>query len=254
MHHSNLVGTPATGLFDSALDDIDLDLQLGGREAAPRDVAARILATLPILERLDTRPMEWVGIPQTAGQIAGSDTLGRTVEELVELVAAGARKDDLGSFQPSWGYFVQLISYVKGTDRRTSPFHAAISDGAHNGSSSDSFSLTFEKAQVQGKDAIVETFASLVGVWRPTHGGIFGYEISRRRRGEQIWYPPVGALTYSAADSRYVLPDNELVELRPLPHGVLAVLKEWSLDAVLAYGEAFRAVNDGIPRRAAETG
>ncbi|VXC14622.1 hypothetical protein ARTHRO9V_210174 [Arthrobacter sp. 9V] len=83
------------------MDDIDLDLQLGGREAAPRDVAARVLATLPILEQLDTRPMEWVGIPHTAGQIAGSDTLGRTVEELVELVVAGVRKDDAGSFHPS---------------------------------------------------------------------------------------------------------------------------------------------------------
>ncbi|WP_146116688.1 MULTISPECIES: hypothetical protein [unclassified Arthrobacter] len=249
-----MTGVTSGDLFDSALDDIDLDLQLGGREAAPRDVAARILATLPILENLDTRPMEWVGIPQTAGQIARSDTLGRTVEELVELVVAGARKDDAGSFHPSWGYFVQLISYVKGTERGTSPFRAAVSDGAHDGPSSDSFSLTFEKAQVQGKDAIVSTFASLVEVWRPAHGGIFGYEISRRRRGEQIWYPPVGALTYAAAGSGYMLPDDELVDLRPLPHGVLAVLKEWSLDAVLAYGEAFRAVNDGIPRRAAGTG
>jgi len=254
VYHKNLVGTPATDLFDSALDDIDLDLQLGGREAPPRDVAARIQATLPILENLDTRPMEWVGIPQTAGQIARSDTLGRTVEELVELVVAGARKDDAGSFHPSWGYLVQLISYVKGTERGTSPFRAAVSDGAHDGPSSDSFSLSFEKAQVQGKDAIVSTFASLVEVWRPAHGGIFGYEISRRRRGEEIWYPPVGALTYAAAGSGYLLPDDELVDLRPLPHGVLAVLKEWSLDAVLAYGEAFRAVNDGIPRRAAGTG
>jgi hypothetical protein len=114
--------------------------------------------------------------------------------------------------------------------------------------------LTFEKAQVQGKDAIVSTFASLVEVWRPAHGGIFGYEISRRRSREQIWYPPVGALTYSAADSGHVLPDNELVELHPMPHGELAVLKEWSLDAVHAYGEAFRADNDGIPHRAAGTG
>ncbi|MDO6142527.1 hypothetical protein [Paenarthrobacter aurescens] len=47
---------------------------------------------------------------------------------------------------------------------------------------------------------------------------------------------------------------DELVDLRPLPHGVLAVLKEWTLNAILAYGEAFSAVTDGIPRRAAGTG
>ncbi|MFE4194700.1 hypothetical protein ACFRJ9_02450 [Paenarthrobacter sp. NPDC056912] len=247
-------GILSTELFDSALDDIDLDLHLGGREAAPRDVAAKILATLPILEQLDTRPMEWVGLPQTSGQRSGEDELGPDIEELIHLVNAGARRDDAGSFHPSWGYFVQLVAYVKGTERRTSPFHAAISDGAQGGPSSDSFSLTFGNALIFGKGALVSSFASLVEVWRPTHGGIFGYEVSRRRRGEAVWYPPVGALTYTAKASGYRLPVHELVELHPLPHGVLAVLKEWSLDAVLTYGEAFRAVNHGVPRGNARTG
>jgi hypothetical protein len=94
----DVAGVISRDLFDSALDDIDLDLQLGGREAAPRDVAARILATLPILEQLDTRPMEWVGIPQTGGQLSGDDATGRTIEELVELVAAGARRTMPGAF------------------------------------------------------------------------------------------------------------------------------------------------------------
>lgn len=251
---SDVAGVIARDLFDSALDDIDLDLQLGGREAAPRDVAARILATLPILEQLDTRPMDWVGIPQTAGQIAGPDTLGRTGEELAEVVVAGARKDDAGSFHPSWGYFVQLISFLKGSDRAVSPFHAAVSDGAHGGFSSDSFSLTFANALISGREAVVSSFSALIEVWQPTRGGVFGYEVSRLHRGEPAWCPPVGVLTYFAEDSGYVLPDNPLVELRRLRSGVMAILNDWTLDAVLAYGEAFRAVNDGIPRRAAGTG
>ncbi|MFC8038888.1 hypothetical protein ACFUOZ_05995 [Paenarthrobacter sp. NPDC057355] len=176
------------------------------------------------------------------------------IEQLERLVAAGARKDDAGNFHPSWGYFVQLISYVRGTQRRSSPFHAAISDGTHDGPSSDSFTLTFENAQILGRDALVSCFASLVEVWRPTHGGIFGYEVSRRRRTEQNWYPPIGALTFTATGSGYNLPDDDLVDLHQLPHGVLAVLKEWSLEAVLTYGEAFRAVNIGMPRSDAYSG
>lgn len=43
--------------------DIELDFQLGDREAGSRDIAASMLATVPILEGLDTRPMEWVGAP-----------------------------------------------------------------------------------------------------------------------------------------------------------------------------------------------
>ncbi|WP_223942019.1 hypothetical protein [Arthrobacter sp. StoSoilB22] len=241
-------------LFDSALDDIDLDLQLGGREAGPPDIATRILATLEILERLDPRPMEWVGIPRSGGATLEHEKVGRTIEELGTLVMAGARKDDAERFHPSWGYFVQLISFLKGSDRAVSPFHAAVSDGAHGGFSSDSFSLTFADALVSGREAVVSSFSALIEVWQPTRGGVFGYEVSRLHRGEPAWYPPVGVLTYFAEDSGYVLPDNPLVELRRLRSGVMAILNDWTLDAVLAYGEAFRAVNDGIPRRAAGTG
>lgn len=105
----------------------------------------------------------------------------------------------------------------------------------------------FERAVIPGHEAFIECFASLVQVWRPKRGRLFGYEVARLRRGEPVWYPPGGVLTYFAQDSGYVLPESPLVELRPLSGGVVAVLKDWTLDAVLAYAEEVRAVNEGIP-------
>lgn len=238
-------------LFDPALDDMELDFQLGVRKAGPRDAAASILATVSILERLDIRPMEWVAVPRMGGpQSFGDDTLPRTVEELAARAEAGARKDDAGSSYPEWGYFIQVLSFLEGTNRGTSPFHAAISDGKHDGSAGNSFSLEFEHALIPAREALVDCFVSLVQVWHPERGGVFGYEVARLRRGEAVWYPPVGALTYFAHDSGYVLPESPLVELRLLSGGVLAVLNDWTLDAVLSYADQVRAVNQGIPRTA----
>jgi hypothetical protein len=247
---SNVAGVYSAELFDSTLDDIDLDLQLGGREAGLLDVAARIGATLEILELLDPRPMEWIGLPRSGGPHTEHEKVGRSVEELGTLVAAGARKDDADRLHPGWGYFVQLISFLTGSDRAVSPFHAAVSDGARGGSSSDSFSLTFANSRVSGREALVSSFGALIDVWQPTRGGVFGYEVSRLRRREPVWYPPIGVLTYFAEGSGYVLPDNSLVALLPLRNGLLAVLNDWTLEAVLTYGEAFRAVNQGLPRSA----
>jgi hypothetical protein len=236
-----------TGLtFDPSLGKMRLNLQLGERETGPRDIASSVLATVPVLERLDTRPMEWAVVPDPIGPLSTYQPLPGTAEELAVPVEAGAHKDASGRFYPHWGYYIQVCSFLQGTERRASPFDVSISDGAHKGSSDNSFSMRLERAHIPHREAFVECFAELVDVWHPMRGAVSAREVTKRQVREPIWYPPVGVLTYFAQESGYVLPESPLVELRRLKGGTLAVLKEWTLDAVLAYVEEVKAVNEGV--------
>lgn len=124
-----------------------------------------------------------------------------------------------------------------------------VTDGEQLPRSSDAFTLKFAQAEVTGRDAIIDCFAALICIWRPVRGAVDGLELAKRHRNDTILYPPVGVLTYFATDGGYVLPESPRAELRQLPNGVMAVLKEWTLEAVLSYEEAFRAVNQGTPNR-----
>ncbi|BCW62162.1 hypothetical protein [Arthrobacter sp. StoSoilB22] len=234
-------------IVDPALDTLNLRLQLGVRADSAHEIAATILASVSVLERLDPRPMEWITVTRAAPATAGGDFLPRNIDEATSLVESGARKDDAGKFYVGSGYFVQLVSFLNGTDRSVSPFYASIADGSSDAPSHNSLKLTFKQAMIPSRETFVACLVELFDLWPPEMGGLFSSAITRKNRDQPIWYPPVGVVTYFAYDSGYVLPEDPLVELRQLPNGTLAVLKNWTLEAVQRYEAAFRAVNNGIP-------
>gem|GEM_PF-2519375 len=241
------MGTVAAELFDPALKRISLRLQLGGREAGPDDIATRVLSTLDCLEGLDNRPMEWLHVNYSEERMGRDNRLPRTHREMALSVEDGARKDDVGTFYPSWGYDVSILGFLAGSDRQVCPFEVSAAEGDQDERSSDSFNLNFLEAVVPGRGALVDCVASLIDLWEPTRGGIFSSAITRKNRDQSIWYPPVGIVTYVANASGYVLPGDLQVDLRPLRRGTLAILKDWTLASVHRYEAAFRAVNNGIP-------
>ncbi|MFC8038887.1 hypothetical protein ACFUOZ_05990 [Paenarthrobacter sp. NPDC057355] len=241
------IGSAAAGLFDPALKRISLGLQLGGREAGPDDIAARLMSTLEVLEGLDRRPMEWLHVNYSDQRLGRDNTLPRTHRELALSVEDGARKYDAGHFSPSWGYYILVLGFLAGSARRVCPFQISASDGEQDVKSSDPLSLRFDEAVVSGREVLVDSVAALIDLWKPTRGGISCSAITKKNRDQPVWYPPVGVLTYFAHDAGYVLPEDPLVDLRPLRGGNLAVLKTWSLEAVQEYEAAFRKVNAGIP-------
>lgn len=171
----------------------------------------------------------------------------RNIDEATSLVESGARKDDAGKFYEGSGYFVQLVSFLNGTDRSVSPFRASIADGASDAPSHNSLKLTFKQAMIPSRETFVARLLELFDLWLPERGCLFSSAITRKNRDQPIWYPPVGVVTYFANDSGYVLSEDPLVELRQLQNGTLAVLKDWTLEAVQRYEAAFRADNNGIP-------
>lgn len=191
--------------------------------------------------------MEWLHVNYSDERMGRDNRLPRTHREMALSVEDGARKDDVGTFYPSWGYYVSMLGFLAGSDRRVCPFEVSTADGDQDGRSSDSFNLNFLEAAVPGRGALVDCVASLIDLWEPTRGGLFSSAITKNNRDQPIWYPPVGVVTYFANDSGYVLPEDPLVELRQLPNGTLAVLKDWTLEAVRRYEAAFRADNNGIP-------
>ncbi|MFC8038886.1 hypothetical protein ACFUOZ_05985 [Paenarthrobacter sp. NPDC057355] len=233
-------------IFDPALGSLSLRLQLGIRADSAHEIAATILACVSVLERLDPRPMEWITVTRTAPATAGGDTLPRNIDEATSLVKSGARKDDAGKFYQGSGYFLQLISFLKGSKRSVSPFHLSIGDGASDSPSSNSLKLTFRQATIPNREALVDCLVFLFDLWHPERGGLFSSAISKKNRDQPTWYPPVGVVTYFANEAVYVLPEGPLVDLRPLRGGTLAVLKNWTLDAVQKYETALRALNTGI--------
>ncbi|MFJ4169714.1 hypothetical protein ACIPY3_09400 [Paenarthrobacter sp. NPDC089714] len=235
----------AKSYFDPKLDDIDLDFLLGGRPARPAEIAGRILSTLSALEHLDARPIEWVDVLYPGRSAATKEAIPRSVHEMELRVGDGARKDDAGNFYPSWGYYLSVLGFLAGSDRSLCPFSFSVSDGEDQPGSRNSFELELNEALVSGREAITECVASLVDIWSPIRGGVFGYEVTKQSENHPLWYPPVGVLTYMANGSGYTLPPSPLVDLRPLQNGTLAVLKDWTLDAVLAYQREFRAVTAG---------
>ncbi|MFK0009788.1 hypothetical protein ACIQTZ_22325 [Paenarthrobacter sp. NPDC090520] len=235
-------------LFDANLDDIDLRFHLGGRSATPVEIARRILSSVDVLEQLDTRSLEWVDVLYPGRSRAADDSLPRSFEDVVARVQDGARKDDVGNFHPSWGYYLSVLGFLAGSDRSLCPFSFSVSDGEDPPGSRNSFELELNDALVSGREAITECVASLVDIWAPIRGGVFGYEVTKRNENHPLWYPPVGVLTYMANGSGYTLPSSPLVDLRPLQNGTLAVLTDWTLDAVLDYQSEFRAVDAGAER------
>jgi len=234
-------------IFDPTLGTLSLRLQLGTRTDKAHESAATILASVSVLERLDPRPMEWITVARAAPATAGGDLLPRNIDEATSLVKSGARKDDAGKFHEGSGYFVQLVSFLNGTDRSVSPFHASIADGASDFPSHTSLKLTFKQAMIPSRETFVTCLVELFDLWLPERGGLFSSAITKKNRDQPIWYPPVGVVTCFANDSGYFLPEDPLVDLRPLSRGTLAVLKNWTLEAVQRYEAAFRAVNNGIP-------
>lgn len=234
-------------IFDPALGTLSLRLQLGIRPDSAHEIAATILASVSALERLDPRPMDWITVTRAAPVTAGGDFLPRNIDEATSLVESGARKDDDGKFYEGSGYFVQLVSFIKGSERSVSPFHASIGDGASDAPTRNSLKLTFKQATIASRETLVDCLVVLFDLWRPERGGLFSSAVNRKNRDQPIWYPPVGIVTYIANDSGFVLPEDPLVELRQLPKGTLAVLKNWTLESVQRYEAAFRAVNNGIP-------
>lgn len=191
--------------------------------------------------------MEWLHVNYSDERMGRDNRLPRTHREMALSVEDGARKDDVGTFYPSWGYYVSMLGFLAGSDRRVCPFEVSTADGDQDGRSSDSFNLNFLEAAVPGRGALVDCVASLIDLWEPTRGGLFSSAITKNNRDQPIWYPPVGVVTYFANDSGYVLPEDPLVDLHPLRKGTLAVLKDWTLEAAQRYEAAFRADNNGIP-------
>jgi hypothetical protein len=237
----------AAALFDPALRSIELHMYLGGRVANPSAIADKVLTTLDLLETLDTRPMEWLHVNYSEQRMGSDNKLPRTHPQMELSVEDGARKDDAGQFYASWGYSVSILGFLAGGDRRVTPFDLVVVDGDQDPRSGNSFRLSFDDALVPDRDSIVESFASLVKIWGPTRGAIDGLELAKRHRNDRVLYPPIGVITYFAENTSYTLPASPVVDLHPLNGGTLAILKDWTLESVLAYEELFRALNEGIP-------
>lgn len=237
----------AADLFDPALRSIELHMQLGGRAANPSDIAEKVLTTLDLLETFDTRPMEWLHVNYSEHRMGCDNKLSRTHPQMELSVEDGARKDDAGQFYASWGYSVSILGFLAGSDRRVAPFDLAVVDGDRDQRSGNFFRLSFDDALVPDRDSIVQSFASLVKIWRPTRGAIDGLELAKRHRNDRILYPPIGVITYFAENATYTLPASPLVDAHPLNRGTLAILKDWTLESVSAYEELFRDLNEGIP-------
>lgn len=242
----------ASEFFDPALRAISLNLKLGGRAATPEDIAERLLQTLELLGTLDPRPLEWIHVGYSARRTVADESLPRTLAGLSIRVEDGARADDTRQFSPSWGYCLSALGFLAGTQRKVCPFDITISDGEQDPSSSDFFKLRFDQAEVTGRSKIVECLTSLIEAWSPLRGALDGLALAKLHRKDPVLYPPVGVITYFNNNSGYTLPESTLVDLRPLEHGTVAVLKEWTLDANLQYEQAFTAVNEGIPNRRAQ--
>ncbi|MCM0618336.1 hypothetical protein MOD31_20120 [Paenarthrobacter sp. TYUT067] len=156
-------------IVDPALDTLNLRLQLGVRADSAHEIAATILASVSVLERLDPRPMEWITVTRAAPATAGGDFLPRNIDEATSLVESGARKDDAGKFYEGSGYFVQLVSFLNGTDRSVSPFRASIADGASDAPSHNSLKLTFKQAMIPSRETFVARLVELFDLptsWR----------------------------------------------------------------------------------------
>lgn len=243
-------GTNASELFDSALRAIDLRLLLGGRETSPAEIATRLRSTLQLLESLDSRRMEWLHVNFAGQRSPGQpNPLSRDLEHLTLSVENGARVDDAGKFHPSFGYYFSALGFLDGSERNVCPFDISVTDGCQGPRSADSFKLRFADAKVRDRDAITDCVANLIQIWEPTRGGLHGLELARRHRNDVVRYPPIGLITFFDRSSTYTLPESPLIELRRGQNGTLAVLHEWTLDAVLSYESEFRSVNQGIPNR-----
>lgn len=208
-----MVKVTAADLFDPALRSIELHMQLGGRAANPSDIAEKVLTTLDLLETLDTRPMEWLHVNYSEQRMGSDNKLG----------------------------------FLAGGDRRVAPFDLSVVDGDQDPRSGNSFRLSFDDALVPDRDSIVASFASLVKIWGPTRGAIDGLELAKRHRNDRVLYPPIGVITYFAENATYTLPASPLVDVHPLNGGTLAILKDWTLESVLAYEELSRDLYEGMP-------
>lgn|GEM_PF-6593274 len=147
----------------------------------------RVLSTLDCLEGLDSRPMEWLHVNYSDERMGRDNRLPRTHREMALSVEDGARKDDVGTFYPSWGYYVSMLGFLAGSDRRVCPFEVSTADGDQDGRSSDSFNLNFLEAAVPGRGALVDGVASLIDLWEPTRGGLFSSAITKKNRDQPIW-------------------------------------------------------------------
>jgi hypothetical protein len=117
----DVMGTVTAELFDPALARISLGLQLGGRKAGPDDIATRVLSTLDCLEGLDSRPTEWLHVNYSHDRMCHDNRLPRTHREMALCVEDGVRKDDVGSFYPSWGYYLSILGFLAGSARGVCP-------------------------------------------------------------------------------------------------------------------------------------